>query len=903
MDERQTTYGDSYISDCAKRGAAMMGKTRKRSGDKSRRTYRTKLEGLESRTMMSAEGNSNIPTGGSPPTYVDPPFDANLAKKLATPLATDVGGSWTARKDWPFRATHAAMLPTGKVLMWNKANQTYIWDPATGQLAQQPKTKYNLFCAGNILLGDGRLMVIGGHNGGGFIGYEYASIYDPWAKTYTRIESMNDARWYPSATIMGNGDVVTISGSIDTETVNELPQVWDASAGTWIELTDASRILPLYPRAFAAPDGRVSRFLDISGTGEWTDVDEMGYGSRVRGTAVMYDEGKMITLGGAADEQYKSTATAEVIDLNDPNPEWRFTNPMKVPRKNLNASILPTGEVLVLGGNYGKGDNDKQSPVFTVEVWNPDTEAWTTWNSTGVQFWYHSTTTLLPDGRIIAAGGNSTEDSQVFSPPYLFQGTRPTITAAPYHIDYGSNFQITSPEGANIDKVTMVRMGSATHSQNYDQRFASLDFQWNGSQLSITAPGNPNNMPPGYYMMYVIKDGVPSIAKTIKLGNVEYNDGGGYSGSGLLASENVFVATASDVEYVANILKEYGTSRILDGSNAEDYAYDYNGDGAITPGDLLIALDAMHRNAAFAEAYLSYTEGSEHDEHKSPVFATDLSAERAGATSAGAAVGFSLAAMNQFASVHTMHHASNTDVAISNTPSSSSSVVQTAISPVVAQAHEQHGGTSAESAENHDGSATGPVETHVAQDLGSGQSHAENVRSSDADSADEVKPVKLSQKWCVVKPVNKPIFVALDGQRRCGCDAKALAVQKAALAALPGKGFANGATTTSCHPSGPAISPQIADFYFGGNGQMSASDGASGDLESFFELRSTCMASRDQVLGVESSDVRWVEEARLAGFGALFASAAVLQFVGHSRKSHDREQVRRRLRLQTNPHS
>ena len=294
-------------------------------------------------------------------------------------------------------------------------------------------------------------------------------------------------------------------------------------------------------------------------------------------------------------------------------------------------------------------------------------------------------------------------------------------------------------------------------------------------------------------------------------------------------------------------------------------------------------------------------EGSEHEEHIAQLFATDFSAESAPAANVGVAVGFSLAATGHSGGVHTMQHASHTEVAISSTSGSSSFVVQTAMSPMVAQAHEQHGGSSAESTESHDGLAAGAVEAHVAQDLGSGEAHSENVRSSDADSADQVKPVK-SQKWCVVKPVNKPIFVALDGQRSCGCDAKALAAQKAALAASPGRAFASGATTTSCHASGASISPQLADFYFGGDGQIPASDGASGDLESLFDLRGVaCTASRDSVLEVESSDVTWVEETRLAGFGALFASAAVLQFLGHSRKTHDREHVRKRLLLQTKP--
>ena len=101
------------------------------------------------------------------------------------------------------------------------------------------------------------------------------------------------------------------------------------------------------------------------------------------------------------------TATAEVINLNSATPSWRYVGSMATPRKQLNLTLLPDGRVLATGGSSGAlGYDDLTSPVYTAEVWDPVTETWSTWASSAVYRGYHSTTLLLPDGRVLHAGGN-----------------------------------------------------------------------------------------------------------------------------------------------------------------------------------------------------------------------------------------------------------------------------------------------------------------------------------------------------------------------------------------------------------------------------------------------------------------------------------------------------------------
>jgi hypothetical protein len=66
--------------------------------------------------------------------------------------------------------------------------------------------------------------------------------------------------------------------------------------------------------------------------------------------------------------------------------------------------------------------------------------------------------------------------------------------------------------------VTLVRLGSVTHTFNANQRLVSLAFTESGGSVTITAPDNGNLAPPGHYMLFIVdKAGVPSVSKIVQL--------------------------------------------------------------------------------------------------------------------------------------------------------------------------------------------------------------------------------------------------------------------------------------------------------------------------------------------------------------------------------------------------
>src|SRR4029077_17459710 len=331
--------------------------------------------------------------------------------------------------------------------------------------------------------------------------------------------------------------MLVISGWINTTVgINVEPQVWQNATASWRYLTTAHLALPFYPFMFVAPNGKVfwagpqkaTQYLDVTGTGAWSSVGNSNFGIRNWGSSVMYDDGKVLLVGGSPCAPYATncttypTETAEIIDLNSPTPTWQYTGSMVTGGRKLhNATLLPDGKVLVTGGSRGNEDPNTQpsNPAYESEMWDPATGTWTTMASLTKIRSYHSVALLLPDGRVLSAGGTfGGASAEIYSPPYLFHGSRPTISSAPASVGYGQSFFVGTPNATNISKVTLLALPSVTHGFNMGQRIIRPSFSLATGGLNVTAPLNGNIAPPGYYMLFILNgNGVPSVARIIQV--------------------------------------------------------------------------------------------------------------------------------------------------------------------------------------------------------------------------------------------------------------------------------------------------------------------------------------------------------------------------------------------------
>jgi len=487
----------------------------------------------------------------------------------------EIRGEWARKFNIGNVAIHLHLLPTGKVLFWGRRSEpinnmkftslnehktrVYLLDTETLEVKRtandpvnEDELPVNLFCAGHTFQPDGTLLIFGGHVLDGF-GEDQTCVYDPFEDKWTAKPSMVAGRWYPTAITLSDGRALVVSGSssdVVNPVINLVPQVWDSHTDQWGMIqTPLVDIFALYPRLYHVPDGRVfmagplarSRFLDMAandGHGEWSDdkcSPVRNAGQREYAASTMYDTGKIIYVGGGGGDEVAPTNMAELIDLNDEDPQWTPTTDIHHGRRHSFATTLPDGTVLVTGGTKGLGFNDLRpgEPVHEPELWNPHTGKWTTMVPEDDDRCYHHTALLLPDGRVLSSGGgeyapdngnvpNAPKDTvvtaQIFSPPYLFKGERPTITHAPKDISYGSILEISMGSKDSIEKVSWARLGSVTHSHNMNQSFQFLNFKQQGSQIKIHAPKNHYMAPPGHYMLFLINSaGVPSIAPIILL--------------------------------------------------------------------------------------------------------------------------------------------------------------------------------------------------------------------------------------------------------------------------------------------------------------------------------------------------------------------------------------------------
>jgi hypothetical protein len=480
---------------------------------------------------------------------------AALVLLLAAPVplgAADPAedGAWSGPYPWPCVAIHSHLLPNGKVLTWadddnpsypndetrlEGSSKVFIVDvPANGvpgEVVQDDNSETNLFCAGHSFLPDGSLLALGGHIKDRY-GDTDANIFrSDGGYSWTKGDEMADGRWYPSVITLANGEVLVVSGFGYDGRTNDVPEVWKTNdGGGWRELTGAVVHLEKYPFLHHAPDGSIfssgpdtlTHYFLTSGTGDYKKGPKRQTGNRNQGSGVAYAPGKILLMGGGN----PPSNTAEVVDLNVVKPKWRTVGSMHYARRNMNATSLPDGTVLVTGGCSMSG-NKLQGAVYAADLFDPQTEQWTKLASMTVPRLYHSTAVLLPDGRVLTAGGGRPaagdgdvdhEDAEIFSPPYLFRGARPTVTSAPAEIAYGQPFQVSTPDGASITKVSLIRLSSATHGLNMNQAIAFPSFAPSTGGIVVTAPASANTFPPGHYLLFLLNgNGVPSIGRVVRI--------------------------------------------------------------------------------------------------------------------------------------------------------------------------------------------------------------------------------------------------------------------------------------------------------------------------------------------------------------------------------------------------
>jgi len=480
-----------------------------------------------------------------------------------------VNGTWVVLPyQMPINPIQATLLRNGKVLIVagsendaknnSKGAESYraaTWDPTgtnESSITVQNLT-YDVFCSGTASLPDGRQLVVGGTSDYSFTGENRASIFDGNSGRFVQSQNMVSGRWYASAITLSDGRIMAMSGLTQTGATSTTVETYDvrnAGAG-WNAPTSVPFTPPLYPRLLLLPNGKVfytgqgsgssnsNSWLFDPANGGWT-VSAPTTVNRTYGSSVILPllppsyTPRVMNFGGGS----PATNTTELIDLSNANPSWTPGPNMSTGRIQMNAVILPNGNVLAEGGSVNNESPD--TPGKRADLYDPATNTIRSAGSAAYSRLYHSTALLLPDATVMSMGSNpgargSYEAAiEIYTPPYLFDAhdhlitsNRPAITGVSSPVvGYNAALSVGYTSTTGITSAVLVRPGSVTHAFDMGQRVIGLcgptpqqpNCTGANNTLNLTTPPNANIAPPGYYMLFLLDgNGVPSKAAFIQL--------------------------------------------------------------------------------------------------------------------------------------------------------------------------------------------------------------------------------------------------------------------------------------------------------------------------------------------------------------------------------------------------
>ena len=324
------------------------------------------------------------------------------------------------------RDSHTAtLLPSGKVMVAGGINNQgeissgELYDPATGTwTVTGPLTTAREWHTAT-LLSNGKMLVAGGFGSTGSL--SAVETYDPENGTWTMTGGMTTSRDFHTATLLPNGQVLVAGGYNFTggdlssaELFNPVTGIW-ALTGTLhtARYSHTATLLPsgkvLVAGGYNGPNPSTSAELYDPASRTWTATEAMQNG-RFNHTATLLFNGKVLVAGGANfTGAYPSLfATLADAELYDPaTGTWTATGAMTIPRQYHTATLLPDGQVLVAGGTsdvYTGSEPDRYNSLSSAELYDPATGIWTeTGPMTTAR--YEDTSTLLPNGQVLVAGG------------------------------------------------------------------------------------------------------------------------------------------------------------------------------------------------------------------------------------------------------------------------------------------------------------------------------------------------------------------------------------------------------------------------------------------------------------------------------------------------------------------
>lgn len=344
------------------------------------------------------------------------------------PIALRVGGTSTPLGD-------------GNVLLAGGGTATAeLFDPASGTFTAAGVATVARRDATASLLPSGKVVVIGGI---GATGVESsAEIYDPSTRKFAAAGALAAGRSMHASTVLSNGSILVLGGQDATPTYLSTTEIYDPASGT-SKAGPAMSNVRGRPVAVRLLSGKVLVVADVGPTeiydpttNAFTAGPTINSAARSGQAATLLPSGKVLVTGGC---QYKfgSTLCSNGAFLFDPaTGDAPATGTFTDARAFHSSTLLPNGRVLIAGGATSTFPEGSPPSVLSAEIYDPLAGTFSAAGSLATSR-IEANAVVLPSGDVLVTGGETGSDllampvtSSFFAAPSL-PTTRSSLVSVP----------------------------------------------------------------------------------------------------------------------------------------------------------------------------------------------------------------------------------------------------------------------------------------------------------------------------------------------------------------------------------------------------------------------------------------------------------------------------------------
>lgn len=435
----------------------------------------------------------------------------------------------------------STLLPDGRIFYCHNTTDPFVFDPATNLPSLIPGAGQVLGCVGLASRTDSAIVFIGGADQDVYgPGTKYVKTWNSATGNWSAMtQELDDFRWYPSTTRLPDGRILTVGGGNENNpqrtNTSELldPFTLSTTVVDTIQIGNEQSPIVMLHDGTVLMTHRPPQVFDLATeqwelTGDFVQGDRMPNGDHADHELVVLPEGDVVAIG------YKSFTPGvygNMVEVYDPvSTTWSLgTNATSV-RSRPETVLLPNKKILVLAGQ--KENPGDPTPVNAwgmtklAHYYDPYAGAWRQLANMNWFREYHATAIMVPDGRIVVAGGEGSPGNEpplsvieAFTPPYLFKGIRPRLAPiADRDWMRGETLTLDFDRTEALTGVVLQSQTLVTHMMNCgNNRFVEVPFTLSGNQATIELPTDAMQLPDGFYTLVGMVDDIPSVAQIVRV--------------------------------------------------------------------------------------------------------------------------------------------------------------------------------------------------------------------------------------------------------------------------------------------------------------------------------------------------------------------------------------------------